>query len=159
MKNLTKAAAREAWIAVQYCGVSLVGFGVDVSVLHLMLWAGLQPAWARVVSLLCAMHVTFVLNGLHVFRKLDRQRWVGQWARYMACNGFGNACNYWIFVTLVSTHWQFVSNPTVAVAAGSAWAWLINFAMTRFLVFPHSKPPAPSQQNDPSPASPGSPPP
>ncbi len=153
--------AGEAKLAAQYCGVSLIGFGVDLAVLHLMLWVGLEPAWARVVSLLCAMHVTFVINGVHVFRQLDRRRWLSQWARYMACNGFGNFCNYWAFVTLVSTHWPVISNPTFGVAAGSICAWVINFAATRFVVFPRRRLPqaSPCQESDPSPASRGSPPP
>ncbi len=160
MTPLNEAVLREVKLAAKYCGVSLIGFGVDVSVLHLMMWLRLEPAWARVVSLTCAMHVTFVINGLKVFHQLDRPRLIGQWASYMACNAAGNVSNYWIFVTLVSTHWQVISNPTFAVAVGSASAWVINFAATRFVVFPHCHPQAPSvcPRNDPSPASPVSPP-
>ncbi len=151
---------REAKLTVQYCAVSLIGFGVDLAVLHLMLWVGLTPAWARVVSLACAMHVTFVLNGVHVFRQLERRRWLGQWASYMACNGFGNVCNYWIFVSLVSTHWPVMSNPTFGVAAGSVCAWAINFTATRFVVFRRRPSPSasPCPGSDPSQASPESPP-
>lgn len=159
MKPLKQTALSELSLAAKYCGVSLLGFCVDVAVLHLMLWLGLEPAWARVVSLVCAMHVTFVINGLHVFRQLERGRWLGQWASYMACNGFGNICNYWIFVTMVSTRWQVISNPTVGVAVGSICAWAINFAATRFVVFRRCRPleAQPSPRNDPSPAAPGSP--
>ncbi len=161
MTKLTERFVGEARLAAKYCGVSLIGFGVDVAVLHLMLGVALEPAWARVVSLLCAMHVTFLLNGLHVFRQLERKRWPGQWARYMACNGFGNFCNYWIFVTMVSTHWPLIADPTFAVAVGSTTAWVLNFATTRFLAFPaRCSPPAePSPHSGPSPASPGSSPP
>ena len=157
-----KPSGRAGPLAIKFCGVSLVGFGVDVAVVHALIWLGMQPAWARVVSLLCAMHVTFVLNGLHVFHQLDRKNLPGQWARYMLCNGFGNFCNYWIFVTLVSTHWRVVSTPVFAVAAGSIAAWLINFAATRFVVFPrrHDRPGPPWRRGrGPSPAAPGSPPP
>jgi len=161
MAKLTETIFGEAKLAAKYCGVSLIGFSVDVAVLHLMLRVGFEPAWARVASLASAMHVTFVLNGLHVFRQLDRRRWLGQWARYMACNGLGNFCNYWIFVTMVSTHWRLIANPTFAVAVGSAAAWVLNFATTRFLAFPARCSPQaePSPCNDPSPASPGSAPP
>ena len=161
MSRVTRSIADEARLAVKYCGVSLIGFAVDLAVLHLLLGLRLEPAWARVVSLACAMHVTFLLNGLHVFRRLDRRRWPGQWARYMACNGVGNFCNYWIFVTMVSTHWPLVANPAFAVAVGSAAAWGLNFATTRFLAFPAgcSPPGEPSRHNGLSPASPGSAPP
>lgn len=147
---------RELKFAAHHCGVSVIGFGVDVAVLHLMLWVGLEPAWARAVSLLCAMHVTFAVNGLGVFRQLERRLLVGQWARYMVCNGFGNVCNYWIFVTMVSSHWPVIANPTFAVAVGSVSAWVLNFSATRFVVFPHChrQEARPSPRNDPSPTSP-----
>jgi putative flippase GtrA len=145
----------------KYCGVSLIGFGVDLALVHGLVRLGLEPAWARVISLLCAMHVTFALNRLHVFRQAGRSGLPGQWARYMLCNGFGNVCNYWIFVTLVSLHWRWVSTPAFAVAAGSVAAWLINLAATRLVVFPPrgDRPGPPWRRgHDPSPAAPESPP-
>lgn len=138
IKSSTPAGSRqrELILAIKFTGVSLIGFVVDLCVLQGLLWTGLQPAWARVVSLLCAMHVTFVINGLHVFKGLDRSCWRRQWLSYLATNGFGNFCNYWIFVTLVSLHWPLVSAPAFGVAAGSACAWTINYLANRFVVFP-----------------------
>ncbi len=134
MANITVTLG-EVGLAAKYTAVALVGFAVDATVLHMALLAGLQPAWARVISLAVAMNVTFVINGRHVFQCLDRSRWAGQWLGYMTANGFGNVCNYWIFLTLVSTHWRIVSTPIFAVAVGSASAWAINSAATRWLVF------------------------
>lgn len=128
-------AVREGSLAARYCGVSLTGLATDLTVLHLLLRTGLEPAWARVISLLCAMHVTFALNRLHVFRQVGPAGLLGQWARYMACNGVGNLANYWIFVAMVSTHWPLIARPAFAVAVGSICAWVVNFATTRFLVF------------------------
>jgi len=128
-------AVSEARLTAKYAMVSLVGFAVDALLLHLGLWAGLEPAWARVGSLVAAMQVTFALNGLHVFKGLERTRLVHQWTRYMVSNGFGNFCNYWIFVTLVSLHWRIVSMPMVALSVGALVAWLINFGCTRYWVF------------------------
>lgn len=129
------AAVREGRLAAKFAGVSLIGFATDAIILHIGIWAGMQPAWVRVVSLICAMQVTFVINGLHVFRSLDRTRWPQQWARYMAANGSGNLCNFWIFVTLVSTHWPVIAWPLVALSVGSFAAWMINFTGTRLFVF------------------------
>lgn len=126
----------EGGLALKYTAVSLVGFAVDAVSLKLGLAAGLEPAWARVISLTLAMHTTFLLNGLHVFGALKPGRTaVRQWATYMATNGFGNLVNYWVFVTLVSTHWRVVASPAFAMCAGSAAAWTINYACTRHLVF------------------------
>ena len=141
---------REARLAVSFGGVGLVGFAVDAALLHLGLEFGL-PAWgARIVSLSFAMQATFVINGLHVFRCLAVAHLVRQWTSYMLVNGFGNFCNYWIFLTLVSTHWTGVSNHYLALAAGSFSAWMINFVGTRLLVFQHvagSKTPDPDDRS------------
>jgi putative flippase GtrA len=125
----------EIGLALRYSAVSLIGYAVDVTLLHLGLKAGLEADWARVISLVCAMHVTFLINGLVIFRRLRREHLARQWLSYMATNGFGNFCNYWIFLTLVSTHWPLVAVPTVALTAGSIAAWIINYSSTRFFVF------------------------
>ena len=133
--------AYECGLAIKFAGVSLIGFATDAAILHLVVAAGLEPAWARLISLTCAMQVTFVINGLRVFRTLDRRRWTRQWLRYMLAGGLGNFCNYWIFVTLVSTHWRIIANPLFALAVGSLVAWIINFAGARFFVFRNAKGP------------------
>ena len=126
---------REVRLAAKYSAVSLTGFAIDAALLQLGLHLGMAPAWARLISLICAMQATFVINGLFVFRRLDLSRLVGQWAGYMATNGVGNFCNYWIFVTLVSLHAQILSAPLFALTIGSVCAWAINYATTRWLVF------------------------
>jgi putative flippase GtrA len=134
MAKISKVA-REGRLAVVYTSVSLLGFATDATILHGLMWAGVPAAWARVVSLFCAMQVTFLVNGLFVFRCLDLARPWRQWVGYMTTNGVGNFCNYWIFVTLVSTHWPVVSTPLFGISAGSIAAWMINYLSTRLLVF------------------------
>ena len=131
----TPALQRESRLCLKHVGVSLVGFGVDALLLHLCVEAGMEAAWARLISLLCAMQVTFVLNGLHVFRGFERGRLPRQWAAYMGCTGLGNVSNYWIFVTLVSLHWPIASNTYVALSTGAFSAWVVNYCASRFLVF------------------------
>lgn len=122
-------------LPVKFTLVSLLGFATDATLLHRLIEAGVQPAWARVVSLPCAMQVTFLVNALLVFRCLDRARPWRQWAAYMLTHGFGNFCNYWIFVTLVSLHRPLLSKPLVALAVASVLAWTINYLAARYLVF------------------------
>ena len=131
--------AKDRRLILKYAGVSLIGFCVDAALLHAGVALGMSAAWARVISLVCAMHVTFVINGLHVFRQLDRRRLPRQWLSYMATNAVGNLSNYWIFVTLVSLHWRVVSNHLFALAVGSLTAWIVNFLSTRYFVFRRAK--------------------
>jgi putative flippase GtrA len=95
----------------------------------------MQPAFGRIISLFCAMQVTFTVNGLFVFRCLTWKRLPRQWVAYIATNGFGNFCNYWIFVTLVSLHAPLLSDHLFAISVGSATAWGINYIGTRFFAF------------------------
>ncbi len=122
-------------MALRFAGVGLIGFAIDAALLRVGLGLGLTAASARVISLICAMQVTFAINGLVVFRCLTARKFARQWFGYMTTNRFGNFCNYWIFVTLVSTHWRVVSNPYLALIAGAATAYLINYAGARLLVF------------------------
>jgi putative flippase GtrA len=126
---------REARLAIKFIGVSMVGFVTDAVLLQLGIASGMEAAWARLISLGIAMQVTFVINALIVFRAHDRSRWPTQWLHYMLTNGFGNFCNYLIFVTLVSTHWPIISNHFVALCVGAFCAWMMNFASARFVVF------------------------
>ena len=130
-----RTAKWEAGMALKFGAVGLLGLAVDALLLRIGLEFGLGAATARVISLFCAMQVTFLVNGLHVFRCLERTQWPKQWLGYMTANGFGNLCNYWIFLTLVSTHWPLVSDRYVALVSGSFAAYLINYGATRLLVF------------------------
>jgi putative flippase GtrA len=128
-------APRRRRLLAKFTGVALIGFVVSAVVLHFGLELGLRPWSARLIALLCAMHVTFLVNGRFVFQALSRRRFLGQWAAYVANSAFGNFCNYWVFVTLESTHRPVIGNPYVALAAGSIVAWAINFTGARFVVF------------------------
>lgn len=123
-------------LALCFGAVGIVGFCVDAGLLRLGLGVGLAAWSARIISLFCAMQATFAINRLRVFKRAEHPPLARQWTAYMLANGLGNFCNYWIFLTLVSTRWPGVSNHYAALAIGSLSAWLINFAGTRLFVFP-----------------------
>ena len=127
--------SRRRRLLAKFTGVALVGFAISAAILHLGLEAGLRPWAARLVALLCAMNVTFLINARFVFHALSRRRFLAQWAAYVANSAFGNFCNYWTFVTLESTHRPVIGNPYLALLAGSAVAWAINFTGARLVVF------------------------
>ena len=118
-----------------YSLVAGVGFVTDAAILHLGLALHIEPAFARAISLISAMQVTFLINGLVVFKCLERKRWPLQWVGYMLTNGFGNLCNYFVFVTLVSLHDRVWSNHWLGLVAGGLTAWAINYTSARLLVF------------------------
>jgi putative flippase GtrA len=130
----------EVRMVLKYTCVALIGFTTDALLLQLCLWLGLSPAQARVISLGVAMQVTFLVNGLVVFKTLERRRALRQWLRYMLSNAVGNLANYFVFLAWVSSRLPFFSNHLAALAAGGTVAWVINYASTRWLVFHHGRP-------------------
>ena len=124
----------------KYSLVAGVGFLTDASVLHLGLALHIEPAFARAISLITAMQVTFLINGIVVFKCLERDRWPMQWLAYMLTNGFGNLCNYFVFVTLASLHDRFWSNHWLGLVLGGLTAWAINYTSARLIVFYRGEP-------------------
>jgi len=118
-----------------HIAVSLVGFSLDAILLHASLAAGLAAPAARLVSLFWAMQITFALNGLFVFRRLQLVELPRQWISYMGCNGAGNLANYLIFVALVWSRAPYLSQHYVALAIGGLTAWTINYCGARLLAF------------------------
>ena len=127
--------ARPRRLLVKFTDVALIGFGLSAVVLHFGIAAGLRPWAARLIALVCAMNLTFLINGRLVFATLTRKRFFAQWGAYLTNSAFGNTCNYWVFVTLESLQRPVISNPYVALLAGSVTAWAINIMGARFLVF------------------------
>ncbi len=135
MEEAPAPPVRRRRLLVKFTGAALVGFALSAVVLNLCVMAGLRPWAGRLIALLFAMHVTFLINGRFVFKALTRKRFLAQWTAYVANSAVGNFCNYWVFVTLESTHRPVTGNLYVALFAGSATAWAINFTGARFLVF------------------------
>ena len=130
-----KACEREAGLAIKFALVGLVGFVVDAAVLRLGLGLHQEAAYARAVSIFCAMQATFVINGVFVFKCLTKRNCLGHWGKYMLTNGFGNLCSYLIFIGLISLHHRLLSQPWFAFPASTLCAYLINFTGARLIVF------------------------
>jgi len=137
-------AHHEILTAAKFGAVGCVGFATDVTLLKLGLQAGLSPLAARVISLTCAMQVTFLINGLLVFRCLKAASFLRQWAAYMSSNGLGNVCNYLIFASLVVSRAPLASRHYVALVIGSVSAYVINYMGCRLVVFGRAQGPGAS---------------
>ncbi len=132
---LDQAPRLKVPLALKHGLVACMGFAIDYGVLAALTHAGMQPAWARVISLTCAMQLTFAINGAMVFRCLCRKNFVEAWLGYMVTSGLGNACNYWLFVSLTSLHQPILSNRLFDLVMGGMVAWTINFTCARYLIF------------------------
>ena len=127
---------REGAVALKFAAVGGLGFLTDISVLRLCLWGlHLSAFQGRAISLACAMQVTFLVNGLVVFRCLSWRGCGRQWLAYMAANGLGNLINYLVFAGLVASRLPAVSRNGWALVIGSVIAYAFNFLCTRLMVF------------------------
>jgi putative flippase GtrA len=125
----------EVLTAIKFAAVGCVGLATDALLLNIGISLGAAPLMARIGSLAGAMQVTFLINGLVVFRCLERKRCLRQWAAYMSSNGLGNGCNYLIFAGLVVGGAPVASQHYVALTIGSLCAYAINYAGVRLLAF------------------------
>jgi putative flippase GtrA len=127
---------REAAAALKFAAVGGLGFLTDISVLRLCLRVFyLTPFEGRAISLACAMQVTFLINGLLVFRCLTWRTCGRHWLVYMGSNGVGNLINYLVFAGLVASRLPEVSRNGWALVIGSVIAYAFNFLCVRFMVF------------------------
>src|ERR1700761_8635525 len=118
----------EAGAALKFAAVGGLGFLTDISVLHLCLRVlHLTPFEGRAISLTCAMQVTFLINGLFVFRCLAWPTCGRQWLAYMGSNGVGNLVNYLVFAGLIASRLPGVSHTGWALVISSVIAYAINF--------------------------------
>ncbi len=125
----------DARLLAGFVCVGAVGFMTDAGLLATGTTLGLSPLVARGNSVVVALQLTFLLNGLLVFRSLTPTAAAGQWFAYMVANGLGAACNYAIFAALTVSRIPHLSDRAPAFVAAAAIALVVNFAGARFWAF------------------------
>ena len=110
-----------------------IGFLIDSGVLYL-LKDSLGLYLARVISFLCAVFVTWLINRNTTFKKsTSKLNTNAEITSYLLIMLFGGVINYLIysyFITYSSFAFRF---PIIAVAAGSIGGMVINFISSNLL--------------------------
>jgi putative flippase GtrA len=117
-----------------------VGYVVDSLVLYAMIGIGMGFLRGRLVSFVCAVVVTFLLNRRYTFAGqlqgagLRPPLWqeFGLYLAAMAFGGLLNLATYWFVVSSVP---HFPALFALAVAAGSLVGMVVNFASAKWWVF------------------------
>jgi putative flippase GtrA len=122
----------------RFAAVGAAGFIVDATVLTAMLSLGAGFYGGRIFSFLAAATATWYANRRITFSSRD-SRVVSEWARFLAASAGGGTVNYLIYAMLVSSFTLCRQHPTVGVAAGSLAGLLINFTISRYLVFQRTR--------------------
>ena len=124
----------------QFFRFSLIGgagFIVDVVVLYLALYLGLDLYVSRLVSFAAAATFTWVGNRLFTFSSDSSQpRGLGrEWGVYLMAMALGGGVNYGTYAGLITWIPLLYEQPWLAVAGGTAAGLLINFFLARRILY------------------------
>ena len=119
--------------------VGALGFVVDFSVLYLAVnLAGFDTLAGRLVSFIIAATVTWKANRHFTFSRADaavRDAAARQWLRYLLTTAIGGTINICVYQLWLRTTDHGNVNLFLAVVAGSAVALLVNFTLSKYVVF------------------------
>ena len=122
-----------------FCISGGVGFLVDAGVLYALIGLGLNPYAARVVSFLCAVFATYLVNSKYTFSHVRGQSRTRQAAKYLLAMSLGGACNYAAYAAMLAVLPHARLSPLFALMMGSFVGLFVNFASSKFWVFKHRK--------------------
>jgi putative flippase GtrA len=131
---MTPARLALAFEFIRFGTVGFGGFLVDTSVVYgLRFWLGLYGA--GLVSFVAAASFTWAVNRVWTFRGRGGGSLIRQWLHFMAANALGFTLNRGTYFILVAFVPVCASNPVLAILAGVAAGMLVNFHLSRKLVF------------------------
>lgn len=114
--------------------VGIAGFLVDTAVLYAALYAGSGLYAGRLLSYLCAATFTWHANRRFSFAVAAPPSG-REWLKYLAANAVGGLTNLGVYSFVVASFAVGPARPMVGVAIGSVAGLLINYTLSRFMVF------------------------
>ena len=115
--------------------VGLIGFVVDAGVLYLFKSA-LGLYFGRVLSFVCAVFVTWILNRRFTFNQRIPGLSLGrEFGRYFVSMLGGGSVNYAAYALLVFFVDFVARQPVWGVAVGSLAGMMVNYLLAKFFVF------------------------
>jgi putative flippase GtrA len=117
--------------------IGTAGYVVDVSVLYLMHYLGMDLYSARIVSFIVAATSTWIGNRLYTFNsgKSSRKKLTSEWASYIAAMALGGLANYATYAMLITYLLIFRDHLWLAVAAATSVGLMINFMLARRILY------------------------
>lgn len=134
VKGLPERHQRIGGEFLRFGTVGAFGFCIDVAVVYALRGA-LGLYGAGMVAYFAAASANWALNRVWTFRDRDHSAVHAQWARFLAVNFFGFVLNRGAYSLLIASLAEARAQPIIAVAAGSISGFLVNFLLSRRLVF------------------------
>jgi len=125
---------------ISFSIIGVAGFVVDTGILYLLVYVFDANLYVgRILSYLCAVTATWLLNRLFTFKSDGQQNshisLLKQWSKFAGCNALGAVINYTIYALLITFFSVFYENPVLAVAIGTLFSVNVNFFLSKKYVF------------------------
>ena len=118
---------------LRFAVVGSVGFAVDAGIVE-ALKTSVDPLTAQLLAFPVAASVTWWLNRRYTF-KASGYSLGHEWLRYILANLLGWSANNSVYALTIYQSALAYHYPVLGVAAGSVAGMLLNFSMSRFVVF------------------------
>ncbi len=121
-----------------------LGYVVDSGVLYAMLSLGLGFGTGRLLSFLCAVLTTWLLNRRFTFTELPSGKrpdsegkypLIREGLRYLAAMSFGGVLNVGTYAAVMAIFSYHAALPAIGVAAGSLVGMVANFVSAKWWVY------------------------
>ncbi len=133
-RSVTPARLVLATQFIRFGAVGLIGLIIDTATVY-----GLRHAFglygAGLIAYVAAATGNWVLNRIWTFRGQGEGPAHRQWAMFMVANLAGFVLNRGTYVLLVTFSTAAADQPVIATAAGAVAGLLVNFSLSRRLVF------------------------
>lgn len=123
---------------LRFALIGALGMPVDWGVLQLMVHWGTGPYLGRLISWLCAATFTWAGNRYLTFAATRSRGLIAtarEWGRFLAANAVGGLVNIGLYSVLVRFAPPPLNDLTVALVLGVLLGLLLNFTLSRKLVF------------------------
>jgi len=115
--------------------VGFAGYVVDSTVLYGGLFLGLGPAWGRLVSFLCAVSFTWLINRRFTFSRGSQQTLFNEALRYFSVMLIGGFLNFLIYGLIMNSMSYHLALPAFAVAVGALVGMSANFLLIKYFIY------------------------
>jgi putative flippase GtrA len=122
----------------RFAVIGTAAFVVDASALYAALWIGLGFYAGRAISYLLAATFTWYGNRRITFTDSHAEGAgpaAAEWLKFLVANLGGGAVNYSIYAALIASFAIVRAYPVLGVAAGSLAGLVVNFTLSKFVVF------------------------
>jgi len=119
----------------RFMSVGGFGFLLDLGVFQGLVWLGVEPIPARLVSASMAITLTWILNRHWVFYTSNLAGRGAEYVRYIVVQALGLSINLGVFLVLIDSSELAGRVPALALIGGAAAAIFFNYLGARYWAF------------------------